>query len=374
MKRTAIIAALMAACMARATDVQIGGGRSLGMGGVGIALPYNGQYEGRVNPAHFAYTRRALSFKWPSFGYTLRGIGYSDLRDRLKGIDSGGLDIDTLGDYARTFSDSVKTFSANGEVGLGGSGVDVSVEGQAFVRTLPNAPLKAWNAQTGGNLQQLATNPAYSDSRLDGFGYGYYSILLGYGTVLKNPEANKLPGEFAVGGRLKLVRGFYTHSFVDKNAIVDNSGGIRAPEMGGDDVLEKSGVGLDIGALFSTGPGKKLRAGLMLENAIRPNATFHGTDPTGALRDYNPFKQMVHSGFGAELGDRALVGLDFYDMGNRAGLQETRLGAELRVTRGFSLRAGGGTRNGLSAGIDLGGFNIAFAGRLPVRIESAFRF
>ena len=73
-------------------------------------------------------------------------------------------------------------------------------------------------------------------------------------------------------------------------------------------------------------------------------------------------------------GQVAALCVDFIDLGNSAGRQEVRYGAELALSRGFAVRAGYNSRTAFTYGLSLGGLNVQVGGQAPLTLASVIRF
>lgn len=363
-----IIIALAAGAPA---DWKFGGSRTAGLS-AGLALPFNVESSGLSNPALYGLREKNFRFSWPSLGYRARGISLQDVRDEAGSIGDGGLDVNDLGGFARRFGDRTKEFGLNGDLGFSFGGVAFELLAQGQATTVPNADLQAWSQSGNDDVGLLIdSDPQFNNAQLDGYGFGFYSFNVAYGSVVQVPGPDRL----ALGARMKVVRAYYTHDIVNAAQIAGGNPGFSAPEMGSRDVLSKSGVGLDLGALYSTGKNRNVHFAFTVDNAVVPRVSFQGTLTdlvTG--RTFGAFPTMFNAGVGYVPTDRLLLAADYIDIGNRDGRQELRIGAEAQLIRGFALRMGLNTRSNATVGVSLFGFNLAYSQALPLQIGSVFRF
>lgn len=362
--RTLATAALAAASVTAHADWTIGSGPAAGMGRAGIALPGDPVNRGRLNPGLYGLAS-GFRFRAPRLSFRIEGIGLGELNDVRGDVDQGGIDIDQLADIARRFGDSDFEVGAGADLGLFFSGFVIDFNGDAFATGVPNPDLQAWVASGSAG-----TPP--TSSRLDAYGVGAYEVGVGYGRRLNTPGNLDL----SIGFRAKFVRSYYTHQFVDGTQIANNQPGTPAPEMNGQDVLDETGFGLDLGVVASADKSQGLFLGATLENLVVPQTTFQATHPDAApgLSTVRPYRRSFNLGLGFT-GPRGVdLALDWVDVFGGAGTQELRAGAEWRLAPGIALRSGYESRNGLAIGLGLGGFNLALGGNSTGVLRYALRF
>jgi hypothetical protein len=343
------------------TAVQVGSRRA-GMAGAGLALPDDVLQTGRVNPAAFAYAR-AFRLGIPTIGYQALGLSLRQIRDEIDSIGAGGFDPEGLADFARRFGDEEKRFGVNGSLAAAGAGLGFGFGGEVSVTTIPNEPLQAWVAAGAEGIPP-------EESRLDGFGYGYGSLDLGYG------QSHALEsGELAVGVRVRAIQTYFSHHFSDREQIQAGTGSARAPELAAEDtdVLSRRGLGADLGALFTPAATPDVHYAFVAENALRPRVGFDGTDPLGNPLRVDPF-QTAFSGGVSWRAENVVYVADIVDMGNRAGRSALQFGAEYRVTPQFALRAGYSSRDRMAVGLSFAGIEVAVSRETPLLISTGLRF
>lgn len=352
-------------------DWRFGGNKSPGIGGVGLAVPSRPAYDGISNPANFAFTRKVFDFTWPHFGVRFEGISIPELRDHLSSVDSGGLKPDRLAKLARDLGDRPTEFGGTGGVALTFQGLQVSFEGQVLVNTLPNADLQDWVRNGGGDGSLLIDgDPRYNGASLNGYGIAFSSLNIAYGVPVRLKSNSRL----AVGGRARIVRTYYSHQVIDAQRIATDAPGLLAPEMGGANVISRSGLGVDAGAIYTVGPERKLHYGASIENLIEPSVAFRGTSTDLVTpRTFDAFRRRTSVGAGYQVNERSLIGADWVDVANHTGAAELRMGAYFQVDPRFGVGAGFGTRSPFTIGVNVLGFNVAYSSRLPLRLESVFR-
>ena len=346
-------------------DWVIGSGPNAGMGRAGLALPGDTINQGRINPAIYGLAPSGFRFQFPRFSFRLDGIGVGDLNDVIGEANNGGIDASKLSDIAREFGDENIQFGAGAGLGLFFGGLAIDFNGDALVAGLPNATLQNWvNTGAAGNVP--------IGSRLDAYGLGQYEIGFGYGKRFNTAGS----ADVSVGVRAKIVRSYYSHRFADANSIQNNLDGTLAPEMGGNDVLDESGFGLDLGFVASSSKTQGLFFGATIENLLEPKTTFQSTLPNGipGTDTIQPYQRTVNLGVGYLAPKNFHVAADLVDVFNGAGGKEFRAGAQWNVSKGFALRGGYESRAGFTFGVGLGGFNLALGGNSAGQLGYALRF
>lgn len=343
-------------------DISFGGTRSAGMAGAGLALTTDSRGPGNRNPANYAF-KRPFRFTAPELRYNLQGIGWGDLNDFFNASSSGVLNVDNLGRLAQQFGDRNTEFGLGLGFGVQFDTIGIDFRGEGSGRTNPNASLRNW-VNSGNNIALL---PA--DARLDGYGIGNVELGVSMGQQLQSKMGN-----VAVGARLKLTQSYYSHYIADQAAIIGGVGGAPAPEMGGDKVLKKSGVGLDIGANLQPSAIPGASAAIVVNNFLAPNSSFRGIAPDlGANEALRAFPRTVDLGVAYQRGYFTLAA-DLVDALNAGSSQDLRLGGEINLGKAVAVRAGLASRSGMTIGLGVGGFNIAYGGRLPLEAGYVIRF
>lgn len=356
---SAVLVSLGGAALAQ--DLTLGYSKVSGMAGAGLALRHEGTGAYPRNPAGLAYMQ---SFRLTNLdlGYVLDGIRLSEVGDFLSTFDRGGLDPDKLGQFAKSFGDDQTNFGLNARMGAGANGVNVGFEGTALVRSSPNAALRQW-VDSGADVN----NPE-PGMRLDGHGYGYTSINVGYG----RPVPTKDGSNMAVGVQGRIVRSYYSHHFADQNQIL-NGGSTRASEMGADDVLSKNGFGLDLGWYMETTGDRKLELAAVLTNVIKPNVAFTGTEPDSLLpTEVDPFERSINLGAGYTFERGQIAAADIVGIGTRNA--DIRMGFDYPFSKQFGVRAGYSGRGKFTAGFTAFGVSLSFGTTNQFQAGTFFRF
>ncbi len=361
-----ILASLGFSALASA-DVTIGGTRSQGMGGAGLALPFDIGNNYRMNPAFLAFGPKAPTLQWPQFGFKLNGISFGDVSDVVGKLSNGGLDSDGVLTLARDYANSNKVVAVNTDFGVQFAGFAIGVRGELGINSRPNQQLQNW-AAAGGDTSNVDLG-----SRLDAYGYGYQQVDIGYGNTVKTKA-----GKLSIGFNGKRVKSYYAHKFADKDTIQNNdANGVQNGSGIAQDFAESSSYGMDIGLIYRLPNADDVFFGAVIENFIEPGIVFPFEAPGGgsliAAGGFDPYKRTISAGFGMSKG-KLMMAADFIDLGNSAGRQEVRYGAELALTRGFAVRAGYNSRTAFSYGLSLGGLNVQIGGQAPLTLASVIRF
>ena len=365
--RSIAISAVLAACPALIqAQVKIGGARLTGLAGAGLALPYG---AGQVvpNPGLFARNRRAAKFHGPYLDYYTRGLSFGALQDMYGSVQGGALETKNFGTLARRFAQGRKEIGLIGSVGATVGGIYVGYRAEASASTLPNAELQQW-ADQSGDPATLSTT--FSGAGLDGYGYAYDSVEFGYGVPFQQPA-----GTWNVGAKVKNVRAFYTHFIANAATVQSGGDGAPGPEMGGKDVLEKSGVGMDLGFLYTPRKTKSFHYGTVIENVIKPGVGFRQAAPqTGDLRAFNPFDTAASVGVAYVPDGKFMAAADYIDLGNSANRAGLRIGGEYRLRRNLAFSAGFNSRDTWIVGADVWGVYVTFSGRDKLWLGQSLRF
>jgi hypothetical protein len=345
-------------------DLSFGGSPSAGMGGAGLAVIRRPTAQSFQNPAVIAYVQ-GFQFGAGNIDTTARGASLSRLLDDLEVRQGSAADIATAAGLLRKYAREDTRLLITGDFGIIASGVGISVGGIVDARLLPNAPLQNW-ARTDGNIANIPAN-----SRADVIAVGVVSLPdITTGVRLPSPQ-----GDLAVGVRLRNLKLYYTHYFAKKAELQAGQNARRADELDARnrDYLEFSATGIDLGFLWRPTGDKTYTLALVVENFVEPNIRFQATDRNGQIFNFKPLKRAYHAGVAVELETGSLIAVDFIDIGNSVGKGEIRLGYEQRLGS-LSLRTGYASKTGWTAGLGIGGFNIAYSDTLPVVVSRTLNF
>jgi hypothetical protein len=343
-------------------DLSFGGSPSAGMGGAGLAVIRRPTAQSFQNPAVIAYVQ-GFRFGAGNIDTTSRGASFSRLLDDLEIRQGSAADIATAAGLLRKYARGDTRLLITGDLGVIASGVGISVGGIVDARLIPNAPLQNW-ARTNGNIANIP-----NDARADVIAVGVVSLPdITTGVRLPSPQ-----GDLAVGVRLRNLRLYYTHYFANQTQLQAGQNATRAPELQGRDFREFSATGVDLGFLWRPTGDQTYTLALVVENFVEPNIRFEATDRVGQVFNFKPLKRSYHAGVAVELETGSLIAVDFIDIGNNAGKGEIRLGYEQRLGR-IALRTGYASKTGWTAGLGIGGFNLAYSDTLPVVVSRTLNF
>lgn len=342
-------------------DISFSGSPSTGMGGAGLAIVRNPGAQMYQNPALAAYVN-GVRFGLGNFGFTTKGASLGNLIDDLKFRQGSAVDIQTGAQLLRKYAREDTQLIATGDLGLVFNGFAISAGAVIDARLLPNAPLQNW-ARTSGNPITIPNN-----ARGDIIALGVVSLPDIAGAMRFDFQG----GELAVGTRVRFLKVFYTHYFADQTALQNNQEAIRSPELGTRNYLEFNTTAVDLGFLWRSPEGNATYA-LVMENFIEPNLRFNATGRDGANLTIKPFKRAMHLGMAVEVVGGGIWALDLIDVGNNVGRSEVRMGYEQRLGP-LTLRSGYASRTGWTAGIGIGGFNLAYSEEFPVQVSRILNF
>ena len=346
-------------------EYEIGGRRASGMGGAGLAARRDAGYRGFRNPAAYGLSD-TLRILTPTLGYHMSGLSLSELRDRLGSANAGGLDFNTLGEFARTFGADRVRFGAVGDAGLNFGGLHVGVSGFATVMTVPNAALQAWVAGGSDPLTLVGTE------QLDGYGLGVQSYDVAYGKAMDSADGR----ESSIGARARIVRSYYSHHFADSTVIdpAGTGGSTPGPEMGGSNVISRTGMALDVGYLTDLDDSGSLTGAIVVNNLIEPSVGVVAALQGGGTSTVHAFRRTYNAGIALQPSKELLYAVDFIDLGNNSGATELRFGAEFMASGAFGVRAGYAGRTGWSVGATVLGVQVSYSKELPLGLTTQFRF
>lgn len=348
-------------------QVRIGGARLTGLAGAGLALPYDaGQVV--VNPGLYARRRKAAKLHGPLIDYYTRGMSFGDFQDLYGDIQGGGVDVDNLGDFAREFGRKRREIGGLGSIGATLGGVYVGYKAEVSAAGVPNQTLRQWARESGDPIT-LATT--YSGAQLDGFGYAYESVDFAYGVPLQKKDT----GTVNVGARLRNIKAYYSHHVVGSSTIASGGSGSPGPEMHGDDVLTRSGVGMDLGFMYTPQEKKSVHFGAVVENLVRPSIGFKRAEPeTDDLKSFNPFDTALSIGAAYVPDKKFMAAADYIDVFDNANRAALRLGGEYRFNKRFAFSAGYNSRDTWSVGVVVYGVYIRFKGDNKLWLGQGLRF
>ena len=363
-------AAILALSLALAPNVlagnlSIGASKASAMAGAGLALAGYGDGSNYENPAMLAYDK---GFKFYNFdlGLVLSGISLNNLTNSLSGINKGGLSSANLIKLAQEYGSNRVALGALGRIGASFDGLGIGISGSALITTIPNSQLQQW-ASSGANL-----NAPVNGMQLDGYGYGYESLNVGYGHTLPAGKASSQ----SLGVVVHFLQTYYSHQIANESQIVNANGQnltTPAPEMNGKSALSTKGVGFDLGWHYATGPDQRLQLAAVVNNLIQPKVGYLGTLPNNVtgVTSINPFARSLSFGSGYELKKGAVIALDWVNVGSN--FSEVRAGGMIPVGP-LRFSGGYGSLTGFTVGIGYGSFNFTYGATDGFRAGTFFRF
>jgi hypothetical protein len=361
--RTLPFAALLAVCFAASlpagADVTLGASaRDVAMGGAGLA---SGDAQGAsTNPAFLADSGVLLGIIWPSVSTSTSGaVG---LTDAIKLIGSAGVDADDAWKMLQELGQGPTTIEVSAHAGLALPRADLLASSTVRTEITPNEDFSDWLASDmAGDMPATARADVYSGgiATLPSLGFGFHL-----------PEVKILPGKTSVGFRVKPTQIYYSHYVFDPA----NPDGAPADEMGGKSYLKNTSVSADAGVTFTPRAAPNLHFAVMVNNLLEPGAVRFATpsERFGAEKQLAPRTVSVGT---AWVNENITLAADLVDLTGKYGdSPQLRLGGEYRMLSGLALRGGYNTKNGVTAGIGLGSFGIAFSDSLPVMLSHTVAF
>jgi hypothetical protein len=153
------------------------------------------------------------------------------------------------------------------------------------------------------------------------------------------------------------------------------------PELGGRDYLKDTGVAADVGFLFRPSAGKGVSAALVINNLVKPNASFRAINAglqqyqgrVNSNEEFDLLQTTVSGGAALETGGLTIAA-DIMDLTSATRPADLRFGAEQRIGSKIAIRGGYSSNTGVTGGFGLFGFNFAFGERLPLEVNKSIRF
>lgn len=352
-----VLAAVIAALVPAAATVTAGANaRSVAMGGAGLA---SGDTQDAVNnPAFLADSPQSFGIIWPSLNANADGVGFSDA---LKLIGDAKVDAKKALDLLTESGSNASTVDLSASGGLALPRGDLVATAAVHTEVMPNSAFSTWVKDgQSGTPPEGAQADIYSGglATLPSLGFGFYL-----------PSMTSMPGRTAVGFRIKPEQVFYSHYVFDGTSPT----GRPADEMGGKSFLKSSGLAADMGLTFIPQNAPNVHLALVVNNVLQPKAIRFAapSERFGASKQLAPRTISVGT---AWVNENLTLAADLVDLTHKVDNSSLRLGAELRLPSGIALRGGYNTLNGLTAGIGIGGFGVAYSGKTPVMISNYISF
>lgn len=330
------------------------------MGGAGLALPFDAVHTAKLNPAKLAFGRKTLTLSMPTVSIGTRNIKLSEVRDYLKDSDNG-TDGGSLTDLAKEFGDQNFDLGAWAEWGLTTSMWQLRGHGSVSAKVRPNSVLR--DEVRNGNQVFSA------GAQADGYAVGQTSVEIA--------TARPVGSGAAIGIRVKSVRAYYSHFIADADDLNDVTDPEPAPELNGRDSVSRSGLAFDLGYLTPIGKDNRTYFGAVVNNVVQPSTSFDFQSPDNGdaparTRTVNTFRRSLDIGIGHLGASHTMAALDVADVSNANRTREFRLGFEKGLGR-FAVRAGYGSRRGLTFGVGFLGINLSTTSRGGASFATQFK-
>lgn len=338
------------------------------MGRAGLAVPYDFQHSGQLNPAVYGLFPKESRFAVPKVGLRLQSLNFGDLDDVTSGISNGSASGSTIQKLSQLFGNRDTEFGLDTTFGAAFSGFAVDFSGNGIGIGRPNAVLSG-HLNGGGSI---ATAPV--GSRFDGYGVGGYNLSVATASRIGVGSGDE---GVAVGVRARYTKTYYSHYKVDTASQFSDPSALAtlAEDMGGKSALEKSGLGVDVGGIWSSSKTQGLFVGAVIENLVKPDNDFSVASPNTTVPNstVSPYSRRFNLGVGYMAKKDLVLAADLYDVFGGSS-REFRAGAEWNLGSAFSLRAGYESGTGLTYGFGISGLNFAFGSNLPAAFTTAFKF
>ena len=122
-----------AASLAFANVWSFGGTRVAGMGGAGLALPFDVVDNNVLNPAMLGYGPHRLALSEPSLDYDLDGLSIDKVGSDFSGIGNGGVSAGKIANLAQDFGQRERDVAFDVTAGIYAYGFALNGIGQAQV-------------------------------------------------------------------------------------------------------------------------------------------------------------------------------------------------------------------------------------------------
>ena len=353
-----LFASCLAACLPVVADVTLGtDARDVAMGGAGLAS--GDTQAASTNPAFLADSDTLLGIIWPSVSARLNGA--AGLTDAIKLIGNAAVDANEAWDMLKEVGQGPTTVDMSARTGLALPRADLLASAAVHSEITPNADFSNWlKSGMTGDLPATASADVYS---------GGIAALPSLGIGFHLPEIASLPGTTSVGFRVKPTRLYYSHYIFD----AANPDGAPAAEMGGRSYLKNTSVSADAGMTFTPRSSPNLHFAVMVNNLIQPKAMRFAA-PSMRFGEEKQLAPRTISLGTAWVDQHITLAADLVDVTGNFNATHLRLGGEYRLANGLALRGGYNTQDGLTAGIGLGFFGIAFSKDAPVMISNTVTF
>ncbi|GAB4455828.1 MAG: hypothetical protein OHK0029_12580 [Armatimonadaceae bacterium] len=340
-----------------------GDARLFAMGGAGLALMQT--RSSRPNPATLAFERRIPDPTFPTLGFrTSEGMN----QDRAGGYLVAGAKPKDAASLARDFGSNDSVFGLSGATAFRYGSLEIGASVIARGTLEPNAALQDW--VRNGNRIYESLSP---DARGDVFTVGYYNLpSIAYGQMIPAPKQQS--HQVGVGVRLKYMNAFYSHYVADQSALLGLTPANLAPEMNGQERLERTGLGMDFGVMIQPRKRSGFSAAFVVSNLVKPNFAFEGTDRNGNPFRVDPLATTYHAGLGYTSSFGTRVALDVADISGAAGQRQFRAGIEQRVWGPIYARGGYNSVTGATYGLGFFGLDVAFGNQIPLEVTQTLRF
>lgn len=344
-------------------DITLGpDARTVGMGGAGLAS-IEPSSAVTMNPASLADTGARLAVQWPSINARTDGAGFGDA---LKLLGKPSLSETDAYKLALSLGTQNTRLDTSANAGLLLPKMDLQVKAAIRTDIIPNEAFKQW-ASSGA--EGVPSAEARADIHAGGI-----AILPSIGVGFRVPMNEEKTGRLAVGVRLKPTTAYYSHYVIDSAAVMANAPQL-APEMGGKSYLKEGSISADLGVTYSLPNMPTARVAVVVNNLIEPKAVSFATASPDGMFSKQLAPRTISAG-AALSGEYVTLAADLVDLTRASGNNpQLRLGAEFRVpSTPFALRGGYSTSTGLTAGVGIGGFGIAYSKNTPIMLTQSITF
>ncbi|MCC6483472.1 MAG: conjugal transfer protein TraF [Armatimonadetes bacterium] len=315
--------------------------RQLGMGGAGLALIDQASSTQYLNPAALAFTKKKLGFNFPSGTIRFDGVSFSTASDLRRAVLDQ--DQDDIIESARRMARREATVDASFVSGLTFYKANLGYEGQGRVQATPDSALMSW-----ANGPQ--TTPPTGTSRIRAA-----SVVSAPSIAVGSNVPWYKGGRLAVGARVR----FQQLSGQTREVTFDN-GNASVADLASE---HRNGVAADVGFVLRPQENKGIAYGLVVNDLIHPH-----------FQSYEQ-RTMISGGIAKHFRPGLVAAADAVNITNAYGDGvDLRAGIEYKPLKFFALRTGLSTHRGWTVGVQLAGFNFAWAADAPMVLSQTLRF
>lgn len=344
-----------------ANDLLSSEARSAGMGGVGIAIK-NRPPQIKGNPALFSYGKKEFQMSIPSGNVTRSGLGVNEIQSWFP----SSFVSDTFNSkisQAQKQLEAKASEAGDAKMSIAYGRWHVGVDNFATQHTEANQTLLTWTNS------DKSFPPPFNGS-VHTIAQGEFRGEVSYAFPVNKHHQDTLQ----VGIRAHATKSYFSHRYLDVKTVLTGKGNTYAPEMNGNNFLEKTGYGLDAGVYYEPKNRNVIGLGLVIENIIAPNVRFQSSDPNGNPITINNKSLTASFGVAYSPSQSLLLACDVNDITNTMKSREIRIGGEWMINPEFAIRAGYASQHGCTFGLSFQDMHFAITEKSRLIFSATTRF